>query len=122
METSTNTSTELVLERRDQDDRTVHFGAASLTPRIDEGYWQYRVRLTKRQSIVGFPKFSTIGIGFAVEDDWNTNLPYTCSAEEIVDHIWHNRLSKKKITKPLAIEAVRLIQQAATADRAAASA
>ena len=111
----------LTLERRPEIDRTIHVGPVSLTPLIDEGYWQYRVRLTDAQAVVGFPKFSTIGIGFAVEDDWNTNLPYTCGTKEIRKHIWHNR-GDDAITKAQVDGAVRLIQDAATADRAEASA
>ena len=30
------------------------------------------VRLSDAQAILGFPKYLTIGIGFAIEDDWNT--------------------------------------------------
>lgn len=54
-----------------------------ITPPIDGDYWQFRVKLSDTQSIVGFPKFGTIGIGFAQEADWNTNLPYTCTAAQI---------------------------------------
>lgn len=82
------------LERRDQVDKTPVIPAGSatvlLTPKIDEDYWSYRVCLNSRQAVVAFPKFGTIGIGFAREEDWNTNLPYTCSTLEIVSHIWHN--------------------------------
>ena len=68
---------ELKLERQGQEDKTPVFGAkgrgvAMITPPIDEDYWAYRVRLSDTQSIVGFPKFGTVGIGFAVEEDWNT--------------------------------------------------
>lgn len=66
-----------------------------VTPLIEENYWVYRVKLNDRQAVVGFPKFSTIGIGFAVEADWNTNLPYMCQTIEIVSHIWHNVDSQK---------------------------
>lgn len=69
---------ELTLEVRGQEDRTVAVGPMMLTPLIDEGYWKYRVMLSDTQAIVGFPKFFTVGIGFAVEEDWNTNLPHTC--------------------------------------------
>ena len=49
------------------------------------------MRVSPKQAIVGFPKFSTIGIGFMVEDDWNTNLPYQSGAKKIWEHIKHNR-------------------------------
>jgi hypothetical protein len=86
----------LGLERREMGNRTSivgdeEHGTIMLAPMVNEGYWSYRVRLTDTQAIVGFPKFITIGIGFAVEDaSWNTNLPYTQDAERIADHIWHN--------------------------------
>lgn len=106
----------LELEVRDEENRTLSVGSVSLTPSIDEDYWQYRVRITDKQSVVGFPKFSTIGIGFAVEDDWNTNLPYTCKTAEIVDHIFHNA-GDRAITRDVVAHAVSLIQQRAKADR-----
>lgn len=82
-----------------------------VTPPIDEDYWVVRVRLSKQQAIVAFPKFGTFGVGFQVEDDWNTNLLYTCSAEEIFDHISHNK-GDDSISDESYIEAIRLIQQA----------
>jgi hypothetical protein len=80
-----------------------------ITPAIDEDYWILRVKLFEDQYINAFHKFSTIGIGFAIEDDWNTNLPYTCDAEKIWNHIKHNRryiAIKKKRT----CRAIRMIQ------------
>ncbi len=109
--------TNLTLERRNQPDATPRIGAVMITPSVGEDYWSYRVRLTDRQAIIGFPKFNTIGIGFAVEDeDWNTNLPYTCGTEEIYEHIAHNA-GDDLILRADCIEAIRLIQEAATADR-----
>ena len=44
-------------------------GKIMITPAIgDKDYWKYRVKLSDKQSIIGFPKFSLIGIGFMVED------------------------------------------------------
>lgn len=116
----------LVLERRDQEDRTpaVTMGGGRatvmITPMLGEDYWQYRVRLgdpARGQSVVGFPKFGTIGVGFAIEDaDWNTNLPYTCSAEQIQQHIMHNA-GDPAIRAAMVVAAITLIQQAATEDR-----
>lgn len=108
--------TNLVLEHKGQPNETVQLGPAMITPPIDEDYWAFRVRLSERQSIVGFPKFMTIGIGFAVEEDWNTNLPYTCSAEEIYEHIARNK-GDDSISREDCIEAIRLIQQAALEGR-----
>ena len=75
------------------------------------------MRLSETQSIVGFPKFGTVGIGFAQEEDWNTNLPYTCGTEEIYEHIDHNK-GDDSITREDCIAAIRMIQDRATADRA----
>jgi hypothetical protein len=109
----------LVLERRDQPNETVGFGPHMLTPPVGEDYWAYRVRVADGQAIVGFPKFLTIGIGFAVEDaDWNTNLPFTCDAAEIYEHIAHNA-GDEAITREVCVEAIRMIQDAAHADRSA---
>lgn len=84
--------TELILETRDQENRTPIIGQMMLTPALGKNYWSYRVVLTPAQAVVGFPKFGTIGIGFAVEsEDWNTNLPYTCDAQQIFDHIAENK-------------------------------
>ena len=106
----------LALERREQANKTPIGSGVMITPPISEDYWAYRVRLTERQSIVGFPKFSTIGIGFAVEEDWNTNLPYTSQAEEIYEHIAHNK-GDDAIGREDCIAAIRLIQDAAKSDR-----
>ena len=112
---------ELRLEVRNQADGTVRLGTAEgaammLTPAIGEDYWTYRVMLGERQAVVGFPKFGTVGVGFAVEDDWNTNFPYTCDTEEIFDHIAHNK-GDDSIADDDVREAIRLIQAQATADR-----
>jgi hypothetical protein len=114
---------ELVLEVRDQADGTVRLGGGSgtvmmLTPALGEDYWTYRVMLGEQQAVVGFPKFSTTGIGFAVEDDWNTNLPYTCDTEEILGHIAHNK-GDESISDEDVREAIRMIQAAAEAHRQA---
>lgn len=85
-------------------------GAVMLvTPQIDENYWLLRVRLSETQAVVAFPKFGTIGIGFAREEDWNTNLPYTSTAEQIYEHIKHNKCDAS-IRKPRVIAAIRALQ------------
>lgn len=83
----------------------------STPPPVGEDYWLYRVRVADGQAVVGFPKFSTVGIGFAVETDWNTNLPYTCDTVEIYEHIEHNR-GDESIRREDCIEAIRMIQNA----------
>jgi hypothetical protein len=111
--------TELKLERRHQEDESPVFGDGAImtTPDLDENYWAYRVRLTDSQAVLGFPKFFTIGIGFAVEDnDWNTNLPYTSSTEKIFNHIIKNK-GDEAIPDEDVCEAIRLIQEAVREDR-----
>lgn len=82
-------------------------GKISMTPPISKNYWLYRIKLTKKQSILAFPKFGTIGIGFAREKDWNRNLPYTCGAEQIYKHIKYNKLDAKKRDCVIAIESIQ---------------
>jgi len=110
----------LTLERRNQQDKTITVSsgdaAVLLAPVLGDDYWTYRVCLTEANAVVGFPKFGTIGIGFAVEEDRNTNLPYLrCSTEEIVEHIWRNR-GDERITKEMVTQAVDMIRAAAAAD------
>lgn len=102
---------ELRLEIRGQSDETANLAGVMVTPPIDEDYWSYRVQVGVGQAIVGFPKFLTIGIGFAQESDWNTNLPYTCSAEEIYNHIKHNK-GDNSISRETCLTAIRMIQDA----------
>jgi len=111
----------LQLESKNQPNETpvLGGGVVMMTPAIDEDYWQYRVRLTDEQAVVGFPKFMTIGIGFAVEEDWNSNLPYTVEAEQIFEHIKHNK-GDDSIADDDVRAAIRMIQVAAAADRSAA--
>ncbi|OLD63933.1 MAG: hypothetical protein AUF65_00870 [Chloroflexi bacterium 13_1_20CM_50_12] len=77
---------------------------------LDEKYWIFRVKLYEDQAIIGFPKFTTIAIGFAQEDDWNTNLPYILPAEQIYNHIAHNK-KYNQIPDDKCLEAIRLIQK-----------
>lgn len=105
------------LELKVQKNETVEMGVPGggsllLTPRINEGYWLFRVQLSDKQAVVGFPKFSTIGIGFQKEEDWNTNLPYSCEAEKIYEHIKHNQ-GDESVPAESVIEAIKLIQAAA---------
>ena len=82
-----------------------------MTPMIDEDYWVFRVKLHDDQSIVAFPKFGTMGIGFALEDDWNTNLPYQCTTKKICEHIWKNR-KYEQITEEMCLKAIQMLQKA----------
>lgn len=104
------------LERKQQEDGSELAPGIMMTPAIDEDYWEYRVRLSDTQAIVGFPKFGTIGIGFAQEEDWNTNLPYTSDANRIYEHIRHNK-GDDTISDADCIKAIEMIQEAAKADR-----
>lgn len=110
----------LQLERRDVIDGTIEVvdggGIVMMAPIVDEDYWAYRVQLSDTQAIVGFPKFTTIGIGFAVEEDWNTNLPYKVDTEAIFDHIAHNK-GDDSITDEDCLTAIGMIQQAVREDR-----
>ncbi|MBF6393887.1 hypothetical protein IU443_28570 [Nocardia farcinica] len=113
--------TRLILERRRQQNKTAQAGPFSITPPIHEAYWAYRVRLSDRQAIVGFPKFSTIGIGFALEEDWNTNLPYTCDTDEIFHHILDNK-GDDSIADEDVHTAIAMVQNAIHEDQQAVTA
>lgn len=86
-------------------------GAILITPPIDESYWKFRVAVSDKQAIVGFPKFGSIGIGFQHEDDWNTNLPSICETEEIYNHIECNK-ADDSISRELCIKAIEMIKEA----------
>jgi hypothetical protein len=117
---------ELKLEIRDSENRTGvvtgydQQGKPIITmlvaPAVTEDYWTYRVQLGQGQAIVGFPKFGTIGIGFAKEKDWNTNLPYTCEDEKIYGHIKHNA-GHCRATRSEILAAIQMVQDAARRDR-----
>lgn len=81
----------------------------ALTPPIDDTYWLARVPVSVDQAVVCFPKFGVIGIGFQREEDWNTNLPSTCSAEDIFRHIQHNLSCEA--TEETCLAAIRLLQE-----------
>lgn len=110
-------SSQLVLERKDQQNKTPVFagGLSMMTPNIGPDYWKYRVMLGDKQAVVGFPKFFTIDIGFAAEEDWNTNFPHSCTTEEIFQHIKHNK-GDEAIADADVIEAIRMIQAAVAED------
>ncbi len=80
-----------------------------LTPPLDEDYYLARVKVGSN-AIQCFPKFGLIGIGFAREEDWNTNLPHSSAAEEIWDHIKHNA-DDPSITDAQGIAAIKLLQE-----------
>ncbi len=106
----------LTVERKAQENETPRFGGLMLTPKLGEAYWSYRVLLSNRQAIVAFPKFTTIGVGFAIEEeDWNTNLPYTCDAVEILEHIKENK-GDESIPDEDCVAAIKLIQDAIVQD------
>lgn len=82
------------------------------TPPLNEDYWQFRVKVDEDQAIVGFPKFTLIGIGFAKEDDWNTNLPSTTPTNTIWNHIKANKYYAS-IPDTRCIKAIKMVQKAA---------
>jgi len=84
-------------------------GPAFMTPPLDGHYWIARVLLHADQAIVIFPKFYTMGCGFAQEEDWNTNLPISVDAKEIYNHIACNK-KYPEITEEECLEAIRILQ------------
>jgi hypothetical protein len=111
---------DLILEIRDQANDTLVIAGAAFAPGVGEDYWSHRVRLSETQAVIGFPKFSTVGIGFAVEEDsWNTNLPYSCPTGKIFDHIIDNK-GDEEISNTDVREAILMIQLAVIDERATA--
>lgn len=107
----------LVLETKGQPNHTTVLGAAGgsimINPAVDEDYWLLRVRVSEEQAVVGFPKFITIGIGFAVEKvTYDCNFPHTCTTEEIYAHIRRNQ-GDDAIPAERVLAAIRLVQEAA---------
>ncbi len=83
-----------------------------ITPPIDDSYWMMRVPVSKKQAIVCFPKFGSIGIGFRVEgEDWNVNMPSSCETQYIYDHIKVNK-GQRSITRATCIAAIDMLQVA----------
>lgn len=82
-----------------------------MTPPINEDFWMMRVPVSDRQAVVCFPKFGTVGIGFQVEENWNTNLPHTQSATAIFEHIVHNK-GDASVNDADCIEAIEMLQAA----------
>ena len=82
----------------------------SITPPLNSRYFVARVPLFADQAILIFPKFFTVGSGFAQEDDRNTNLPLSRSAEEIYAHIKHNK-KYVEITDEQCLSAIRDLQR-----------
>ena len=94
-----------------QVDRTM-IGNIAIGQPGDQENWSYKVQLTDKQAIVGFPKFGLIGIAFLVEDsDGNTNKPSGSDAEEIYDWIKENK-GDDSISKENSIKAIKMIQRA----------
>ena len=86
-------------------------GIIMFTPAINEDYYIMKVNLYKDQALVAFPKFGLIGIGFAQESDWNSNLPYQVPAERLYKHIRSNK-KYRAITKQMCLEGLKLLQEA----------
>ncbi len=89
-----------------------------ISPIVSDDYWMFRVKLCKDQAVLGFPKMGMIGVGMALENNGNTNLPlcplYTPekNAQRIADHIKCNK-KYKSITIKMIEDAITLIEKGA---------
>ena len=89
-----------------------------VSPPVSEDYWMFRVKLCTDQSVLGFPKMGMVGVGMALEEDENVNLPLcpTFTPEEnakrIANHIKCNK-KYKSITIKMIEDAIILIVKAA---------
>lgn len=81
-------------------------------PGKPEDYWHFRVQVHEDQWLEAFPKFMTIGIGFAKEDDENANLPASCGTKTIFNHIKHNK-RYASISNEVCLKAIYMLQEAA---------
>lgn len=102
----------LVLEER------VEPGPADEAGPLD-GYfndWLFRVKVSDGQAVIGYPRLSTIGVGFAVEsdDDFGVDAPYDLGVEEIWAAI---RVNAGGVPEGLAVQAIRIVADAAAEAR-----
>jgi hypothetical protein len=87
-----------------------------ISPSVDENYWMFRVKLCNDQAVLGFPKLGMIGVGMALEENSNTNLPLhtedtpLANANRIYSHIKCNK-KYKSITRQMIVDAIILIVQ-----------
>ena len=87
-------------------------GRVLITPPVGDDWWLFRVAVSDKQAVIGFPKFGIVGVGFQVEkDDWNTNLPSSCDANRIYEHIKANK-GDDAIPKARCVKAIEMIQAA----------
>jgi len=94
-----------------KDNQPLAYAGIMITPNINENYWIMRVKVNKKQAVVAFPKFGTIGIGFMIEArDWNTNLPWCCNPQTIYDHIKDNKGGHASPED--CIKAIKMLRQA----------
>jgi len=107
--------TELKLEMSDnyyQPDKSHIEGTnIMITPALGGENWVFRVRMSETQSLLAFKKFMTIGIGFDVEEDWNTNLPWSNDIMAIWEHIRCNK-GDDGILDSDCIRAIEMLQDA----------
>ena len=97
---------------KDSDTESLAKKGVLITPPLNKDYWLFRVKLDNDQAVLGFPKFTTIGIGFAKEEDWNTNLPFSVETDTIYNHIKHNK-KPSKASKKEVMTAIEMIQEQA---------
>jgi hypothetical protein len=108
----------LVLERRSPDPPPLDF----THPWADGVPWYYRVAVSDRQAVVGFPKFSTVGIGFEDEPgSLDLNLGYDRGTETIFRHVYSNK-GDAAIADDACRQAISMVRDAAARDIRGASA
>lgn len=103
-------------------DKTTHMFAGNnhimISPSVDEEYWIFRVKLCKDQAVLGFPKMGMVGVGMALEENWNTNLPLNsedtplANTNRIYSHIKCNK-KYESITRQMIVDAIMLIVEGA---------
>ena len=88
--------------------------AAGFTNMVGDDYGDDRpmlfVPLGDDQALRAFPKFGTWGIGFEEEVSVNTNLPWKCESQQILDHIFDN--SPTPVDRDDCLNAIELLKGA----------
>lgn len=103
---------DLKLRRRAEEDQTQVAPNLSIGRSGGDDYWAYRVDLSDKQALIGFPKHGTIGVDFL--HNHGQDLPYSVNPERLADFFSRGRLLGGDETMPRAnvIHAIKMIREA----------
>jgi hypothetical protein len=103
---------DLKLRRRAEEDQTRVGPNLSIGRSGGDDYWAYRVDLSDKQALIGFPKHGTIGIDFL--HNRGEDLPYSVNPERLADFFAPGRLlgGDAVIPREHVIRAIKMIREA----------